>query len=105
MDVDIVNEPLQGDVYLRDIWPSQEEINQAIESAIQSDMFRKSYGEVFEGDENWNALEIPEGDRYRWDPESTYVHRPPYFDGMPAEAPEGFEEIRDATRSRCWATA
>ena len=96
MDVDIVNEPLQGDVYLRDIWPSQEEVNQAIESAIESDMFRKSYGAVFEGDENWNALEVPEGDRYTWDPGSTYVHRPPYFEGMPAEAPAGFEEIRDA---------
>ena len=59
-------------------------------------MFRKSYGAVFEGDENWNALEVPEGDRYTWDPGSTYVHRPPYFEGMPAEAPAGFEEIRDA---------
>ena len=59
-------------------------------------MFRKSYGEVFEGDENWNALEVPEGDRYAWDPDSTYVRRPPYFEGMPADAPEGFEEIRGA---------
>jgi aconitate hydratase len=96
MDVDIVNQPLQGDVYLRDIWPSQEEIGEAIESAIESDMFRKSYGEVFEGDENWNALEIPEGDRYEWDEESTYVKRPPYFESMPAEAPEGFHEITGA---------
>ena len=96
MDVDIVNEPLQGDVYLRDIWPSQAEIGEAIESAIESDMFRKSYGEVFEGDENWNGLEIPEGDRYEWDEESTYVKRPPYFEGMPAEAPEGFDEITGA---------
>jgi aconitate hydratase len=96
MDFDIVNEPLQDDVYLRDIWPSQEEISDALESAIQSDMFRKSYGEVFEGDEYWNGLDIPKGDRYRWDPDSTYVRRPPYFDGMPAEAPEGFEEIKGA---------
>ena len=56
-------------------------------------MFRKSYGEVFEGDENWNALEVPEGDRYAWDEQSTYVKQPPYFEGMPAEAPEGFEDI------------
>jgi aconitate hydratase len=96
MDLDITSEPLQNDVYLRDIWPSQEEVNEAIEQAIESDMFRTSYGEVFEGDENWNALEIPEGDRYQWDDESTYVKRPPYFDDMPAEAPEGFEEIKGA---------
>ena len=96
MDVDITEEPLQGDVYLRDIWPSQREVNDAIESAIESDMFRSSYGEVFEGDENWNGLEIPEGDRYHWDDASTYVKRPPYFEGMPAEAPEGFDEIKGA---------
>ena len=96
MDVDITGEPLQGDVYLRDIWPSQREVNDAIESAIESDMFRSSYGEVFEGDENWNGLEIPEGDRYHWDDASTYVKRPPYFEGMPAEAPEGFDEIKGA---------
>ncbi len=95
MDLDITGEPLQGDVYLRDIWPTQREVNEAIESAIESDMFRSSYGEVFEGDENWNGLEVPEGDRYAW-PDSTYVKRPPYFEGMPAEAPEGFEEIRGA---------
>ncbi|MET0206793.1 MAG: aconitate hydratase AcnA, partial [Thermoleophilaceae bacterium] len=96
MDVDITEEPLQGDVYLRDIWPTQREVNDAIESAIESDMFRSSYGEVFEGDENWNGLEIPEGDRYHWDDASTYVKRPPYFEGMPAEAPEGFDEIKGA---------
>ena len=67
-----------------------------MESAIESDMFRKSYGEVFEGDENWNALEVPEGDRYAWDPGSTYVRRPPYFEGMPAEPPAGFEQIEGA---------
>ncbi len=96
MDLDIVNEPLQNDVFLRDIWPTQQEVNDAIESAIESDMFRSSYGEVFEGDENWNGLEIPEGDRYAWDEESTYVKRPPYFEGMPADAPEGFDEIKGA---------
>jgi aconitate hydratase len=96
MDVDMIESPLQGDVYLRDLWPSREEVNEVMEQAIESDMFRKSYGEVFEGDETWNALEVPEGNRYAWDPDSTYVRRPPYFEGMPAEAPDGFEEIRDA---------
>jgi aconitate hydratase len=96
MDVDLLGEPLQGDVYLRDVWPSRQEVAELMEQAIESDMFRKSYGEVFEGDENWNALEVPEGDRYDWDPGSTYVRRPPYFEGMPAEAPAGFDQIRGA---------
>jgi aconitate hydratase len=96
MDIDLVDEPLQGDVYLRDIWPTQREIAETMEQAVQSDMFKRSYGEVFEGDENWNALDVPSGDRYAWDPESTYVKRPPYFEGMPAEAPEGFDQITGA---------
>ncbi len=101
MDLDIVEEPLGEDadgepVYLRDLWPTQEEVNAEIESAIESDMFRKSYGEVFEGDENWESLEIPSGDRYEWGEDSTYVKRPPYFEGMPADAPEGFDEIKGA---------
>jgi aconitate hydratase len=96
MDVDMLRDPLQGDVRLEDIWPSRQEVNEAMEAAIESDMFRKSYGEVYEGDENWTALEVPAGDRYAWDPDSTYVRRPPYFEGMPASAPDGFEEIRGA---------
>jgi aconitate hydratase len=96
MDVDLLGEPLQGDVMLSDIWPSQREIAEVMERAIESDMFRKSYGEVFAGDANWNALDVPVGDRYAWEPESTYVRRPPYFEGMPAEAPDDFENIRGA---------
>jgi len=96
MDVDLLTEPLDGDVMLSDIWPTQREIAEVMERAIESDMFRKSYGEVFEGDEPWNALEVPEGDRYAWDPDSTYVRRPPYFEGISAEPPEGFEQIRGA---------
>jgi aconitate hydratase len=92
MDLDMLSEPLQDDVYLRDLWPSQQEIHAEIEAAIESDMFRKSYAEVFEGDENWSALELPEGDRYAWDPGSTYVKQPPYFE----ELKEGFEEIKGA---------
>jgi aconitate hydratase len=100
MDVDLLNEPLQGEVRLSDIWPSSDEVREAIESAVQSDMFRSSYGEVFEGDEDWNALEVPGGDRYAWDDGSTYVKRPPYFEGMDAEPPEGFDQI---TGARCLA--
>jgi aconitate hydratase len=88
MDVDLLGEPLQDDVWLRDIWPSRHEVAEVMEQAIESDMFRKSYGEVFEGDENWNALEVPEGDRYAWDPGSTYVRRPPYFDEESTDAGE-----------------
>ncbi|HET8820837.1 MAG TPA: aconitate hydratase AcnA [Thermoleophilaceae bacterium] len=97
MDLDLLNEPLQDDVYLRDIWPTQREVNDAIEQAIESDMFRHSYGDaLFEGDDNWKGLQIPEGDRYAWDEDSTYVKQPPYFESMPKEAPEGFEEIKGA---------
>jgi aconitate hydratase len=96
MDVDLLGEPVQGEIWLRDIWPSRQEVAEVMEQAIESDMFRKSYGEVFEGDESWNALDVPEGDRYAWDPESTYVRRPPYFEGMAAEPAEGFEQIRGA---------
>ena len=101
MDLDLYEDPLGqdsdgADVYLKDIWPSQAEIHAEIESAVESDMFRKSYGEVFEGDENWENLDIPEGDRYAWDEDSTYVKRPPYFEGMAAEAPEGFSDIKGA---------
>jgi aconitate hydratase len=96
MDLDLTEEPLQGDTYLRDLWPTQEEVNAEVERAVQSDMFRKSYGEVFEGDENWNGLEVPEGDRYAWDDDSTYVKQPPYFDGMDDEPADGFEAIDGA---------
>jgi aconitate hydratase len=102
MDIDIVNDPLgQGsdgeDVYLRDIWPSQEEVNAAVEYAVESDMFLRSYGDtLFEGDENWKGIDIPEGDRYAWVDDSTYVRRAPYFEGMSADPPEGFEPIEDA---------
>ena len=100
MDIDIVGEPLgqdaQGqDVYLRDIWPSEHEVAQTIEQAIHSDMFRKSYGEVFAGDERWNSLEVPEGDRFAWAEDSTYVRLPPYFEQMPTQ-PEPLSDIEGA---------
>jgi aconitate hydratase len=100
MDVDIVRDPLgrdeQGnDVYLKDIWPSEHEVAQTIGEAVRADMFRRSYGEVFEGDERWNGLAVPEGERFAWAEDSTYVRLPPYFQDMPAE-PEEVRDVHDA---------
>src|SRR3954449_7380531 len=92
MDMDLLTEPLQDGVHLRDLWPSQQDVNDEIERAVESDMFRREYGEVFEGDEEWRSLPVPEGERYQWDPDSTYVKRPPYFDDMS----EGLPEIEGA---------
>ena len=100
MDADIVNDPIgqdpQGDdVYLRDLWPSGREVGLLIEQAVRSEMFRSSYAGVFSGDERWNSLEVPTGDRFAWDEDSTYVHLPPYFDGMP-EHPAPVTDIEGA---------
>jgi aconitate hydratase len=100
MDVDLLHDPLGRDehgkdVYLRDVWPSEQEIAETVGEAVRSDMFRKSYGEVFAGDERWNGLDVPEGERFRWDERSTYVRQPPYFQQMPAE-PESISELRGA---------
>ncbi|HYF25041.1 MAG TPA: aconitate hydratase [Baekduia sp.] len=86
MDWDPFNDPFPGsDVMLRDVWPSSDEVARTVEEAVQSDMFRKSYAQVFDGDENWRSLDVPASDRYTWDAESTYVARAPYFDGMEPE--------------------
>jgi aconitate hydratase len=90
MDIDIVSDPLGrdsegNDVYLRDIWPSEQEVAATVAEAVHSDMFRRSYGEVFAGDERWNGLQVPAGERFAWDEQSTYVRLPPYFTDMPAE--------------------
>jgi aconitate hydratase len=100
MDLDIVADPIGqdesgNDVYLRDIWPSEREVAETIGEAVRADMFRRSYGEVFEGDERWNGLEVPEGERFAWQPDSTYVRLPPYFQGMPAE-PEAVTDVAGA---------
>ena len=100
MDIDLFDEPLGRDehgedVFLKDIWPSEHEIAETIEEAVQSDMFRKSYAEVYDGDERWNSLEVPTGDRFAWADDSTYVRRPPFFEDLPAE-PAPVEEIEDA---------
>jgi aconitate hydratase A / 2-methylisocitrate dehydratase len=89
MDIDLLNEPLgdgtDGPVFLRDVWPTAQEIDETIASSIDGDMFRRTYGDVFTGDERWRALDTPEGDLFAWDPESTYVRLPPYFEGMSPE--------------------
>jgi aconitate hydratase len=100
MDIDLVNDPIGQDrngedVYLRDIWPSEQEVAETVEQAVQADMFRKSYGDVFKGDERWSSLEVPTGDRFQWDPDSTYVRRPTFFENMAAE-PEPIADIRGA---------
>ena len=84
-----------NDVFLKDIWPDEAEVAHTVEEAVQSDMFRKSYGEVFDGDERWNSLKVPTGDRFAWDERSTYVRRPPFFDDLPTE-PEPLTDITDA---------
>ncbi|HXH03611.1 MAG TPA: aconitate hydratase AcnA [Candidatus Competibacteraceae bacterium] len=99
VNLDLTSEPLGEDkegrpVYLRDIWPSQQEIAQAM-SLINRDMFHASYADVFHGDERWAAMEIPQAGRYQWSPDSTYIQNPPYFIGMSRE-PEGIPVIRGA---------
>ena len=99
MDVDILSEPIGQDsdgepVMLSDIWPSSEEIKDAIAEAVRSEMFTSGYEDVFEGDERWKGLDTPEGDRYTW-PDSTYVRRPSFFEGMEAE-PEEIEPVKGA---------
>jgi len=99
MDIDLVNEPLGeaqdgAPVFLRDVWPSAEEVKEAVAASVASEMFERNYADVFSGDEMWNAVEVPAGDRYTW-PDSTYVRRPSFFEQMPAEAP-GVEPIAGA---------
>jgi aconitate hydratase len=102
MDVDVVNEPLGtdrdgNDVYLRDIWPTADEIQETISRAVRGDMFSRTYADVFTGDDNWRALPVPEGDLFAWEDASTYVRRPPYFDGMAHEP----QRVEDVTGARC----
>ena len=103
MDIDITTDPLGEDsdgnpVYLSDIWPSTEEIAEVVGKSIRREMFTKNYGEVFKGNEDWQDVSVPEGDRYTW-PDSTYVRRPAFFEGMPADPP-GI--VTDRPRPACW---
>jgi aconitate hydratase len=100
IDLDLATEPLgtgaDGEpVYLRDVWPSRHEIAATVDRALRSDMFVRQYGDVFEGDERWNGMRVPEGDTYAWDAGSTYVKQPPYFVDMPAE-PAPVEDVLGA---------
>jgi aconitate hydratase len=102
MDVDLVTEPIGvgsdgEDVYLSDLWPSPEEVRQTVAGSIGEEMFRSTYADVFTGDETWRGLPVPEGELFAWDPASTYVRRPPYFDGMPREP----GVVEDAAGARC----
>ena len=99
MDIDIFEEPLgQGsngeDVYLKDIWPSSKEIKDTVAEAVREEMFKEGYSDVFEGDERWQGLDTPDGDRYTW-PDSTYVRKPSFFEGMDEE-PSEVEPIEGA---------
>ncbi|AKH85400.1 aconitate hydratase [Streptomyces sp. CNQ-509] len=100
MKTDITREPLGTDkegkpVYLKDIWPSEQEVEEVVAAAIGEEMFTESYQDVFAGDEQWQALPIPTGDTFAWDPESTYVRKPPYFEGMGMD-PAPVEDIAGA---------
>jgi len=100
MEVDLLNDPLGEDgdgnpVYLRDIWPSQQEIHDVIAANLDSGMFKSSYASVFAGDDNWNRIGAPQGEIYTWDEASTYVKNPPYFDGMTPQ-PEPVTDIHGA---------
>jgi aconitate hydratase len=90
MDVDLNNEPLGqdaegNDVFLRDVWPSPQEVDEVIAASVSQEMFTKDYADVFAGDERWRSLPTPTGDTFEWDAESTYVRKPPYFEGMQRE--------------------
>jgi aconitate hydratase len=102
IDLDLTTEPLGhdpngGEVFLRDLWPTPEQIKDTIAAAINEDMYRRTYADVFTGDEHWAALPVPEGDLFAWDPDSTYVRLPPYFDGMEAEP----GSVEDVSGARC----
>jgi aconitate hydratase len=99
MDIDFNTEPLgvgkSGAVFLRDIWPSPKEVEDEILRSVKAEMFKAQYSNVFHGDENWRSLPVPEGDLYAWDPDSTYVKNPPFFDGMTL-TPPGIRAIKGA---------
>ena len=100
IDIDLRKDPIgkgkDGQpVFLADVWPLQREIDEAVEKSITSEMFRKSYAEVYEGDERWRSLPVPKGETYAWEKNSTYIRKAPYFDGMKLK-PSAIEEIKGA---------
>ena len=87
VDIDLQTEPLGSDpngqsVFLKDIWPSSDEIQSVVKRSVRAEMFQKQYSEVFQGDERWNSVKVPTGDLYEWSEKSTYVRKPPYFENM-----------------------
>jgi aconitate hydratase len=104
MDIDLASEPLGTGsdgrpVMLADVWPTPDEVASAVRGSVRREMFERRYADVFAGDEAWRAIAVPEGDRYRWDPASTYIRRPPFFEGMPRQA----QPIGDIRGARCLA--
>src|SRR5829696_2694908 len=100
VDIDLVNEPLGHDsngnqVYLKDIWPSQEEVRRQIETALDPNLYKKQYANVYSGNEQWNEVEVPSGNLYEWDPNSTYIQEPTFFKDMSPE-PEDLKDIEGA---------
>jgi aconitate hydratase len=100
MDLDLTTEALGTDkagkpVFLRDIWPTPQEIESTVRASVTTSMYLKQYGEVFEGDAHWKSMKVPEGDLYQWDPKSTYIKLPPYFENMP-KAPPALVDIHSA---------
>ena len=104
IDLDLATEPLGSGadgrpVFLSEIWPTQAEIEETMRSAVRAEQFRRQYADVFTGDESWRALEVPQGDTFAWEPSSTYVRKPPYFEGMSMTP----DPVRDIAGARCLA--
>jgi aconitate hydratase len=101
MTLDLTTEPLGTDqagqpVFLREIWPTEREIQETMLRSVTSEMFREQYADVFSGDERWRTLDVPTGDRFAWDPDSTYIRNPPFFDGLTLET----TPLKDITGAR-----
>ncbi|MBI5962443.1 MAG: aconitate hydratase AcnA [Chloroflexi bacterium] len=100
VDIDLVNEPLGTDknnqpVYLKDLWPSQQEVSEAIESNVKAEMFKSKYADVFSGSDMWKEINVKEGDLFEWNDNSTYIHHPPYFQTLTLDTPS-IQAIKDA---------
>jgi aconitate hydratase len=100
VDIDLTKDPIGHDtngqpVYLQELWPSQEQIHKTVTAALKPEMFKEQYSNVFEGDEQWKSLPLPEGAMYEWDPESTYIQEPPFFQNLPLDPPS-LQDIRGA---------
>jgi aconitate hydratase len=101
VDIDMQTEPLGSDqngkgVFLKDIWPTSEEVQSAVTRSVRAEMFQKQYSEVFQGDERWNSVKVPTGDQYDWSEKSTYIRKPPYFENMvdPATSVQDLAHLR-----------